>query len=127
MRKTILMLLLAAISSGAMAEWVWVWISTDGEKWYIDPQTIKKDGNLRRGWVLINEPAADKDFGSLSNRALVAFDCKGERSSVLQISYHSEPMARGRLIDSFTFKDDDWHYNAPGTAGEAILKIVCSK
>lgn len=123
-RKTILTLLLAAMSSGAMAGWVQVGEGASGKKTYIDPQTIKKDGNLRRVWVIVNFPTADKD-GIHSRRVLDEYDCKGERWRALSLSLHSEPMADGRVINSYN-ATSEWDYIPPGTIAETIFKFVCN-
>jgi hypothetical protein len=125
MRKTVMMLLLAAMSSSAMAEWVLVGEGTNGTNFYIDPKTIKKDGNLRRAWLVTDLPTAD-DRGIHSRLALQEFDCKGERRRTLSLSVHSGPMAGGNVIRNQD-SQGNWQYIAPGTTGEAMLKLVCSK
>jgi hypothetical protein len=45
MRKLILILLLAVLSSSAMAEWIKVG-ANDNSTIYADPATIRKEGNM---------------------------------------------------------------------------------
>ena len=52
MHKAALILLLAATSTGAWAEWVFISESIGDDKSYVDTRSIKKDGNLRRAWVV---------------------------------------------------------------------------
>jgi hypothetical protein len=47
MKKAILTLLLAAMSTGALAEWVKV-AETKIDFLYFDPTTIRNNGNMRR-------------------------------------------------------------------------------
>lgn len=126
MKKTILMLLLAAMSTGAMAEWVEVIRSTDGNSvYYIDPATIRKDGKFRRVWVIEDLKQRHRD-GEMSRRVLQEFDCKDERIRVLSLSEHSESMAGGQVLIS-TSEPGKWTYGAPGTVGEIFLTLVCGK
>lgn len=57
MRKAIVMMLLAAVSSSAAAEWVELnrdEISTD----YFDPTTIRKAGDMVKVWSLTDHKTA---------------------------------------------------------------------
>jgi len=128
MRITLLMLVLAAMSSGAMAEWVLVSQPDIGTKVYLDPLTIKKDGNLGRAWVLFDFSTANTD-GVLSRRTLQEYDCKGERRRTLSISTHSEPMAGGSVLYSATNPNPvpPWSYITPDTGGVTVFKLVCKQ
>ena len=56
MKKLLLILLLAVVTSSAMAEWVE--FTEDDEETltvYADPDTIQKTGNIVKMWSLINE------------------------------------------------------------------------
>jgi hypothetical protein len=124
MKKTILTLLLAAMSTCAMAEWVKVG-GNDEATIYIDPATIKKDGNLSRIWRL-HELKQRATNGEMSMRSLMEYDCERERFRLLSRSTHSEPIAGGKML----FSNDqvgEWAYIPPETIGATILKIVCSK
>lgn len=124
MKKIALALVLAAVSGVAMAEWVEVGES-DSLSLYIDPATIRKDGNLRRVWVIHDLKQRDKD-GVMSLRGLLEYDCKEARSRDLSSSTHSGPMAGGKMLDSYSSRGN-WNYIPPGTTGEAVLKFVCAK
>ena len=49
--KVVLMLLLAVVSSSAMAEWVVV-VTTMQYTYHADPDTIRKKGNIVKMWVM---------------------------------------------------------------------------
>jgi len=57
MRKAILAILLAVASSSAAAEWVEV-DSDETLTFYINPTTIRRDGNLVRMWELLEYKTA---------------------------------------------------------------------
>ena len=51
MKRLVLCLLLSLVAAPAWAEWVQV-SETDHAFYYIDPATIRKDGNLRKFWTI---------------------------------------------------------------------------
>lgn len=122
--RLILTLLLALAAAPAWAEWVNL-SETDTATHYIDPATIRKDGNLRRVWELQDLKQRHKD-GEMSRRVLAEYDCKEERRRFLSISGHSEPMARGNVLDT-DYSPGEWRYIPPNTPSESVLRFVCAK
>ena len=123
MRVALIALLMLA-TTPAWAEWVKV-DETDEVVIYVDPATIRKDGNLRRIWEMQDLKARDLD-GSLSRRALSEYDCKEERLRLLSLSTHSGQMAMGKIIITVS-PSGKWDYAAPGTSGQTMLKFVCTR
>lgn len=124
MRKAAL-ILLAALSTGTWAEWVFISESIGDDRSYIDAQIIKKDGNFRRAWVVTDYKVKRKN-GVRSFRALTEVDCKGKRLRILSYSSHSEPMATGGVMGTGKPKPQ-WAKITPGTLGSNMLKYVCKK
>jgi hypothetical protein len=125
MKKKLLTLLASLVLTGpAWAEWVRVGQSEIGYK-YIDPATIRKDGNLVRVWSLTNLKQRHKD-GELSSRSRIEYDCKQERLKFLSMTEHSGPMASGTELRS-AIGDGQWSDIPPGSLSETVLKIVCAK
>lgn len=78
MRKIILMLLLAIVSSNAMAEWVQIG-GYGGAAIYTDSSNIQKEDNIVRMWILHNYYIAHRGAGGktyLSVDEQDEFDCK---------------------------------------------------
>jgi hypothetical protein len=123
--RIILCFVLALVAAPTWAEWVEV-SETDSVVFYIDPATIRKDGNLRKVWLIQDMKQRHKD-GEMSRRARYEFDCKEERVRIVALSGHSESIARGETLWSFDQTADDWSAIPPGTAHEAILELVCAK
>lgn len=124
MKKYVLMmLLLAAMSAGAMAEWV-EYAELDEMDIYIDPSTIKKNGNFRKAWEIQDLKQRHKEV--MSRRILIEHDCNDERRRVISISGHTGHMASGETIYSNN-SQSDWQYVAPNIVAASGLKIVCSK
>ncbi len=126
MNKLISTLLIALlfVSGSASAQWVKVdW--TNDMSVYIDPTTIRKDGNLRKVWQLQDLKERDKD-GELSRRFRSEYDCKNERRRLLSFSTHSEPMANGMSLYQSTADSTQWNDIPPRSVAETVLKIVCA-
>jgi hypothetical protein len=125
MKKLLLTLLASLVLTGtAWAGWVKV-ANTDLIDYYIDPASIRKDGNLRMVWELQNLKQRHKD-GELSRRGRNEYDCKQERRRNLSFSMHSESMAEGTTLISGS-NSSQWADMPPDTIGEWVLKIVCAK
>lgn len=126
MTKSITTLLFALIffTGSAWAEWVKIDESDSGSI-YIDPQTIRKDGNFRKVWHISDLRQRFKT-GELSRRSRLEFDCKNERFRYLSLSTHSERMAGGTTL-TLEGEDLGWTDIAPGTMRDTTLKTVCAK
>jgi hypothetical protein len=123
-RKTLLLSLLLLATGSAWAGWEEVARTADST-FYVDRATLRKDGNLRRMWTLMAEKQRDKD-GALSSRAKFEFDCKRERTRILAMSSHSEPMAGGKTL----FMDGEhveWDETPPGSFIGTMLEIACAQ
>lgn len=122
--RAVLPLFLCFLTAQAWAEWVVISKTAGGTIFYLDPQSLQKDGELRRISTLMNLKEKNK-AGKQSARALEEYDCKAEQNRVLSFSDHSEPFAMGQTLVS----DDSptpWKNLAPGTLGQAILLLVCA-
>lgn len=81
MRKTLLLILLAVVSSSVSAEWVEVGGSdTENFTSYADPATIRKSDNMVMMWSLLDYDTAHVHEGKtyLSIKAQFEYDCKDE-------------------------------------------------
>jgi len=122
--RLVLTLLLTLAAAPAWAEWVKVG-ENDHAFYYIDPATIRKNGDLRRVWEITDLKQRSK-YGVMSRRVLNEYDCKEERQRILSLSTHSDPMANGRTISSDS-EPSEWDYAPPNTSVQTILRIVCAK
>ena len=116
-----LSLMLAAVP--VRAEWVKVG-RTNAAVHYVDPATVRKDGNLRRAWAMQDMVRAGPS-GMMSIRALQEYDCADGRFRYLSVSAHSGPMAGGYVLAVHDLRDT-WNARLPGTNQYAIGKIVCA-
>ena len=119
----ILLCLLVLGASPAWAEWVDV-AETRSSLLYIDPSTIRKDGNFRRVWEMSD--LKQRTGGAMSRRILNEYDCKEERRRVISNTSFFEQMGHGSILISDD-KLGEWQYIAPKTASSFVLEIVCAK
>ena len=122
--KKLFLVCLMMLAGSAWAEWVF-YSATDTTTFYYDPATIRKDGHIRRVWVLLDDRKR-RDNGVMSSRVRFEYDCKQERYRFLALSTHSEPMAGGEVL-LMGGEDNNWIAIAPNTVDEIILKIACAK
>jgi hypothetical protein len=127
MKKLLLLLMLAAVSNSAMAEWVAIGTG-DGFILYANPETIRKSGNKVKMWSLTDYNSV-REVGSekfLSDKSQGEYDCKKEQAKNLYSSWHSENMGKGNVV-STTNKPREWFPVAPDSIGEVSLKFACGK
>ena len=123
--RVVLVALLMLATIPAWAQWLKVEENDIGTVFYLDPATIRTDGNLRRVWGMqdLKTPGSD---GALSRRGLNEFNCKEGRFRVLAYSHHS-----GRMLTGETLLQGDspseWHHILPDTPNEVMFKFVCSR
>ncbi|NJD35363.1 MAG: hypothetical protein FIA96_11120 [Betaproteobacteria bacterium] len=120
----IILCLLALVAAPAWAEWVKM-DETDTGTYYIDPSTIRKNGQFRKVWQ-VQDLKQRARGGEMSQRVLWEFDCREKRFRFLSYSTHFEPKATGKTLVS-EGDTDDWDSVPPDSAAEAILKFVCAK
>lgn len=122
----ILKIVCASVAAPDLAKWVKVDTAANGSfSYYIDPASIRKEGNFRKVWV-IQDLKQRHEEGEMSRRSRDEYDCKEERRRILASSAHSDPMAGGLTLLS-NDDPDTWSAIPPGSMGETMLKRVCAK
>lgn len=122
MRKILIMVAIIAAglhTAAVAADWVFVSENTDGDRFYIERQSIQTTSkNYKRAWV---KAYYQIPFGHITGfKNFEEYDCREGRSRSLQIIYFS-----GREIVSIRNKPDVWSFAAPQTSAETKLKYVC--
>lgn len=120
-------MLLAAVSSSAMAEWVNVG-SNENTAIYVDPATIQRAGDMATMWHLTDFKTAQKDMGDkyMSTKDQNEYDCKEAKYRRRASSQHSGNMGSGKVVysDSYTTK---WKPVPPDSGIEILWKFACVK
>lgn len=141
MRKAILILLLAMVSSNAAAEWEeWFVPNRNLSQWvvanyteavtvYADAATIRKSGNMVHMWDLTNfqtGKALGGEKRALSFKKEQEYDCGRQQARILYISWHSENMGGGEIIGSDR-TISGWRPILLGTILERLWKTACGR
>ena len=78
------------------------WVKyTDDLVWsiYLDPGSLRKEGEIRRFWMLTDLKKRDED-GVLSRQVQFEHDCKKSRTRILAMKEFSGAMGGGKLLSS---------------------------
>ncbi len=125
MKKLLLTLMLAVVSSGAMAQWVE--IAKDGEETftaYTDPATVRRTDNRVKIWILTDHKIAQKPDDMKSSISLDEYDCKKKERRLLFLSAYSGHMTEGETIYTYNERSD-WLPVPSGSVSEALLEFAC--
>jgi len=132
MHKVVLMILLAVVSSNAMAEWVEVGVNEFiGSTFYADTGTISKSGNKVKMWVMYDYKTAHDvvgdNFGKyMSTKSHNEYDCKGAKVRVNYQARFSKNMGKG-IQEIETSANFEWYSVVPDTHDELLWKVACGK
>ena len=116
-------------SSTSFGGWTQVGYSPSSQgvvTFYIDFETIRKHGGYVYWWDLLDRLKPTKQ-GFLSSKGYYQGDCKLFRFKILSDSYHTKPMGAGTASILSNVPDKNWHYPAPTSMHEGMLKAVCSQ
>ena len=123
-----LLTLLVLSSVPAYAEWVAIGYSESlgGYTVYVDPDTIRRKGDLVKVWVLTDYAARHTVAGSsfLSSKAQNEFDCTEERQHELAVTWFSGNMGNGNGVWNNS-DETTWRPVAPGSVGQGVWKFAC--
>ena len=124
MKKLFLVGMMTMLTGSAWAEWV-KYDKIEKDTFYYDPATIRKEGNLRRVWQLMNLSQRDKN-GVMSFRMRMEYDCMQERYRWLDVSKHSGPLGSGTILETFV-ESSNWTSIPFDTNTQIVLNLVCAK
>lgn len=127
MKKLLLTLMLALVSSSAMAEWTLVERSAS-QTAYVDFATIRKVDDVAKMWCLLDfkKKQGNKGKEFLSLKVQSEYDCKEEQSRSLAIIGFSKNMGYGKPDSSGSYPTD-WQPVAPESNDLTFWQIACGK
>ncbi len=130
MRKLIVLMLLAMVSSGAAAAWVKIGSvsSSGGYDVYVDRTTIRRSGNMVKMRHMFDYKTVQTVAGEryLSATGQNEYDCKHERSRLLYFTWHSGNMGKRDVVTTGN-RPSEWTPVPPGSVGEVKWKVACGK
>ena len=122
--RFVLAALLMLTVAPVWAKWVQV-TETSSVVYYVDPASIRKEGDVRRIWAL-EERKKPGQGGEMSRKNQMEFDCKSQTSRIRFVSTYSAPMGSGQAIFSGRGTDKP-HPVEPDSIEGRLLKRACSQ
>ena len=109
----------------------WVLTSGDDEvglKVYVDPESIRRKGNLAKMWQLYDYKTVQTVAGDslLSFQRHNEYNCAEPRSRMLAYTWFSSNMGRGRVVYKTT-EEQQWERIISGSIDQTLWKVACNK
>jgi hypothetical protein len=95
---------------------------------YIDPDTIRRKGNLATVWRLFDHTTIQTVAGKLylSSKAQTEYNCAEKQSRILVVYAHSGQMGSSTLV-GYDTDPTKWRPVMPGSVDQAMWKVACGK
>ena len=120
--RSVALILLSLMTAPAWAAWVEI-LNTPASVFYLDPDAVTMDGNIRRAWVLENYPT-EPGNEVMSTRYLYEFDCPRQRVRVTASSMHTQWFGKGKKTSSASI-DGIWGAVDRNPTDQKIFASVC--
>jgi len=122
------MMILAAFSGIAQADWTKVLTTESDTDVYVDYKSISKSGSNVKMWILEDRKAAGNFAGKtfMSAKLEYEYDCKDKQRRVLQSSLYTGQKAGGSNVHNGV-KPGPWRPITEGRVNEELWKIACGK
>ena len=120
--KNLLILIILFTAYPAWADWVLL-AENDGRPLYFEPSNVIKSGYMRRVWTISDNSAENNQ----SLRSRIEIDCNLRRYRFLSATIYSEPMGRGKKIETVG-ESILWDpIRSNGSPMDVLLHKVCVK
>jgi hypothetical protein len=131
LKRLVLLTLLTLSSAPAYGEWVEVSVNVEaGETVYVDPDTIRRRGDIAEMSVLYDNKTAQPAVGHayLSKKVQNEYNCKEAMKRMLSVTEFSGHMGSGNVVymSSPLFSPATWMPTRIGL-GETLSKVACGK
>jgi len=127
LKRLLLIALLVLSSAPAYAEWVEIGTSNDGATVYVDPDTIRRKGDLVKMWILYDYKTLQSATGvaHLSDSIQLEANCIEKLQRRLAYTWWSGNMRDGNVVFSHS-AEGNWIPIGPGTVGHTVWSFACS-
>ena len=105
------------------SKWVNV-AKSDTVIFYVDTQSIQKNGNTVTYWEKRNYVKRD-EFGDLSSKVNLTINCRTRESQMLYLMTYDDLDNYGKVQSNFSPKNLEWRPIAPDTVSEIVMKFIC--
>ena len=122
--RIVLLVLLMCTAAPVWAKWVRV-AEGGSAVYYVDPASIRKEGDLRRVWAL-QERKRPGTGGEMSRKTQFEFDCKNQTLRVRNASSYTGGMGGGEVLNSGRGTDKPRAIETEGVE-QQVFKYACSQ
>ena len=129
MKTLLLILSLLLITTNAYAEWIFYGQGVNGDIWFYDKSTVKRNGDKIRVWIYTNYSPNDekaKSFNMGSARTLDEIDCVNETMKTLALQHFTEQDLKGDMRN-VPITNPTMNYIVPTSIYATLMKLVCKK
>jgi hypothetical protein len=125
MPKTLLVLLLIAMSTCTAAEWVRLW-GNDVLEGYVEPDSIRMKGKSVVTQNMFDMKKASEYNGNEYHSSVLSyeFDCTKERARSLESIFYAEHNGAGAIVDSWS-SPYEWKVVFPETPLHSFMTYAC--
>lgn len=124
-----LLLLLIFVNSSANAQlWDYIVTSVDGSAYYIDPLSIKRQGQVVSYVQLTNIPKGTRSAGKviLSVVQYKSNDCERNLVNISRLVGYERELAKGSIVTIEMTPEITWSKITPNKIGDIIHQEVCN-
>ena len=118
----LIILILFPLKSFAEFNWKRVGENTDGTVFYVDKNSLKRNGN--RIYFFSMMDYAKPIDGILSTRIYQEGNCSNYSFRYLKDFYYDQPMGNGSIVAQID-EMGEWVANIPGSLNESVFEYLC--
>lgn len=122
--KKIILLTLFVPTLVLSATWDLVTTSNSGNKFYVDRESITRNGNEVTYWSRVNLSKRHEE-GYLSTKENWVKNCRTKEDNLKHIILFSDFDNLGKVIRQHNYPVDDWKPVSPNSVGSDLMKFVC--
>jgi|GEM_PF-1633184 len=126
MKKCLSVFLLLILVVPVQAKWIAVdSAAKHGEVHYFDPETLQRDGQFRKVWVLSSYDEKQKG-GYHSVKTLYEFDCTHSKVRSITMLLYPDKKASDTVIGAHHEESQDWFGFLSRSVFKYIAETICS-
>jgi hypothetical protein len=128
-KKFALILVLAALSGTALAEWIEIARFDDGMRVFVDRASAQRSGDTAQVTHLVRWGEPQLEPGSppyLSTVVQTVYDCAGKRERYLASTSYTGAMGNGAKVIEDDDAVDGWYSISESSMEDKLWKVACA-
>ena len=117
-----------AAASAEAANWVPMGENTNGDTFYVDQASVRRNGDALEIWSMVNLASVSRD-GARSRKTAFLLKCDTWEVAVWSATDYSEPDGGGQIVGDITARPHEIAFQPaiPDTAMDRLLKFACGR